>query len=203
MGSGISIEKCREKYPYTKTKCRDLYECPSWTREECSAKYPTSTVTQTDWTQEQCSAKYPASTATQTDWTQEQCYAKYPCTETVCPITESDYNYLQRENDANISEITRLTKEINELRPQTNWSREKCQSTYPENKIITPTPDIDIIKVRTTPPTGYSQGVCKTGYYDKTKGKYNTWACGKDCIGGSYRTDGSCNCACIPNAQDP
>ena len=34
---------------------------------------------------------------------------------------------------------------------------------------------------------------------DKTNGNSKHWACGKDCVGGAYYTDGVCGCACIPN----
>jgi len=54
------------------------------------------------------------------------------------------------------------------------------------------------------PPPGYSQGRCNPGYYDKTKGgDIHWWGCGGGCQGGIYWTDGVCNCACLPNSQDP
>ena len=43
---------------------------------------------------------------------------------------------------------------------------------------------------------------CPDGYYDRTNGNANWWACGASCPGGSY-TDGACNCACAPNTQAP
>mmetsp|Transcript_73283 Transcript_73283/g.65971 ORF Transcript_73283/g.65971 Transcript_73283/m.65971 type:complete len:269 (-) Transcript_73283:284-1090(-) len=46
-----------------------------------------------------------------------------------------------------------------------------------------------------------SQGPCEPGYMDKTQGNYNWWACGADCEGGKYYTDGVCNCACQPAGQ--
>ena len=54
---------------------------------------------------------------------------------------------------------------------------------------------------RDIPPPGYTKGFCPPGYYDRTKGNPNNWGCGSACPGGSY-TDGSCNCACVPNAKD-
>jgi len=56
---------------------------------------------------------------------------------------------------------------------------------------------------KSQPPPGYSQGPCRGGYYDRTRGSYNWWGCGAGCPGGTYFTDGVCNCACVPNAQDP
>jgi len=56
---------------------------------------------------------------------------------------------------------------------------------------------------RNAPPPGYGQGPCRPGYYDRTKGHTMWWACGVNCPGGTYFTDGGCNCACIPNASDP
>jgi hypothetical protein len=44
----------------------------------------------------------------------------------------------------------------------------------------------------------FVQGACNAGYLDKTKGNYKIWACGIDCPGGAYLTNGACNCACIP-----
>lgn len=38
---------------------------------------------------------------------------------------------------------------------------------------------------------------CNGGYYDKTGGNAKYWACGKNCPGGKYWTDGVCNCACL------
>ena len=49
-----------------------------------------------------------------------------------------------------------------------------------------------------------SNGPCQPGYVDKTNGKYNWWACGKNCKGGKFYTDGVCNCACqLPEVKDP
>ena len=50
-----------------------------------------------------------------------------------------------------------------------------------------------------------SSGPCQPGYFDVTSGKYNWWACGKNCKGGKFYTDGVCNCACqpIPKATNP
>jgi len=45
------------------------------------------------------------------------------------------------------------------------------------------------------------QGPCNSGYSDKTEGNYKWWACGVDCPGGTYYTDGYCNCACIPTEE--
>lgn len=46
----------------------------------------------------------------------------------------------------------------------------------------------------------YPQGPCNNGYMDKTDGSWNWWGCGSGCAGGTYFTDGVCNCACIPEA---
>ena len=43
---------------------------------------------------------------------------------------------------------------------------------------------------------------CPPGYYDKTNGEAIFSECGEDCPGGSF-TDGSCNCACVPNTLAP
>ena len=56
---------------------------------------------------------------------------------------------------------------------------------------------------RNAPPPGYARGPCRPGYYDRTKGHTMWWGCGVNCPGGTYFTDGACNCACIPNASDP
>ena len=51
MGSSISVSKCRDKYPFLDKKCPDCEKCPDcnkcestdcpiWTQEECSNKYP-------------------------------------------------------------------------------------------------------------------------------------------------------------------
>jgi hypothetical protein len=50
-----------------------------------------------------------------------------------------------------------------------------------------------------------SNGPCQPGHFDVTNGKYNWWACGKNCKGGQFFTDGVCNCACQPiaKATDP
>lgn len=32
---------------------------------------------------------------------------------------------------------------------------------------------------------------------DKTSGGFQNWACGSTCPGGAFKTDGSCNCACL------
>mmetsp|Transcript_24000 Transcript_24000/g.38572 ORF Transcript_24000/g.38572 Transcript_24000/m.38572 type:complete len:764 (-) Transcript_24000:199-2490(-) len=45
------------------------------------------------------------------------------------------------------------------------------------------------------------QGVCNSGYMDKTDGNYYYWACGSGCVGGTYYTDYYCNCACITATQ--
>ena len=48
-----------------------------------------------------------------------------------------------------------------------------------------------------------TNGPCQPGYVDKTEGKYNWWACGKNCKGGQFYTDGVCNCACqLPEEKD-
>mmetsp|Transcript_73282 Transcript_73282/g.65968 ORF Transcript_73282/g.65968 Transcript_73282/m.65968 type:complete len:268 (-) Transcript_73282:284-1087(-) len=46
-----------------------------------------------------------------------------------------------------------------------------------------------------------ARGPCNEGYMDVTEGNYNWWACGADCEGGKYYTDGVCNCACQPAGQ--
>ena len=57
---------------------------------------------------------------------------------------------------------------------------------------------------RSQPPPGYSRGPCNPGYYDRTKGgDLHWWGCGAGCPGGKYWTTGVCNCACVPNAEDP
>ena len=57
---------------------------------------------------------------------------------------------------------------------------------------------------RSQPPPGYSRGPCNPGYYDRTRGgDLHWWGCGAGCPGGMYWTTGVCNCACIPNAEDP
>jgi len=42
------------------------------------------------------------------------------------------------------------------------------------------------------------KGKCKSGYYDSTGGKAKKGfgRCGKNCLGGRYLIDNSCNCAC-------
>jgi hypothetical protein len=77
---------------------------------------------------------------------------------------------------------------------------------FPPSAVIQPDLAEDMPKVtrdKTKPPPGFSQGVCNPGYYDRTKGGVNWWGCGVDCEGGTYWTDGVCNCACVPNSQDP
>ena len=64
-------------------------------------------------------------------------------------------------------------------------------------------PTAPVGRDKSQPPPGYSQGPCNGGYYDRTKGSVNWWGCGAGCPGGMYYTDGACNCACVPNAQDP
>ena len=302
MGGGISRAECRDKFPYTKKTCRKLYECPDWTQEECSKKYPT-TSTGTEWTETQCKDAYPCEecgeetcSTLQNDYdnlqidynslqsendaniaeltrlnqkvqdltaqaiSEQKCKTAYPCavsqadynslqsendaniaeltrlnqkvrdltaqaiseqkckTAYPCAVSQADYNSLQSENDANIAEITRLNQKVRDLTEQANWSEQKCETTYPcrtrvcdDTSVMPIDGDTGVIvlnppeptAVRTTPPIGYAQGVCKSGFYDKTKGKANFWGCGKDCVGGAYWTDGGCNCACIANARDP
>ncbi len=50
-----------------------------------------------------------------------------------------------------------------------------------------------------------SSGPCQPGHFDVTEGNYKWWACGKNCKGGQFYTDGACNCACqpIPKATNP
>lgn len=48
----------------------------------------------------------------------------------------------------------------------------------------------------------FPQGPCDEGYMDQTNGNYNNWACGENCVGGTYYTDGVCGCACIPESDD-
>jgi len=77
---------------------------------------------------------------------------------------------------------------------------------YPPNPsiLVDQSDDLPVVeRDKTVPPPGYSQGPCRPGYYDKTRGSYNWWGCGAGCPGGTYFTDGVCNCSCIPNSQDP
>ena len=46
----------------------------------------------------------------------------------------------------------------------------------------------------------YPQGPCDPGYMDTTNGNSNMWQCGANCVGGAYRTNTVCNCACTPQA---
>eukprot|EP01083_Nonionella_stella_P143581 446558_1 len=55
-----------------------------------------------------------------------------------------------------------------------------------------PTPQV------TLPCYGDPDNVCNPGYYDKTNGNSANWACGSGCVGGKYRTDTGCGCACRP-----
>ena len=49
----------------------------------------------------------------------------------------------------------------------------------------------------------YGQGgKCKDGYQLKIPdNEVKNWACGKNCSGGQFQTDSSCNCACIENEK--
>ena len=45
----------------------------------------------------------------------------------------------------------------------------------------------------------YGRSKCNAGYQSKIPpNQIKTWACGKNCPGGMYMTDGACNCACVP-----
>jgi hypothetical protein len=66
---------------------------------------------------------------------------------------------------------------------------------HADNTIAVPTTAVPTIDASIR-----KQGVCNVGYYDKTNGKPNWWACGENCPGGKYWTDGLCNCACLPLA---
>lgn len=43
----------------------------------------------------------------------------------------------------------------------------------------------------------YVRDACRDGYGDKTRGAAKRWVCGRDCPGGAFLTDASCNCACV------